>query len=141
MFHLKLGLGLLLFGFVFAVGEYMETGAPAIGSLMLMPAILFTFRGISLFFWKCTIEGNHISFFSLFRRREITFSDIKRVAPMAHGHEEGVSHYFVGINLYSEAGKLFHIHGSKDGFRAFVTRLEEQNIPGVADLPRGIQWR
>ena len=141
MLHLKLGLPLLVFGLLIALGEYAETGVPAIGGLMLMFAILFTLRGISLFFWKCTIEGNHISFRSLFRRKEITFSDIKRVAPMAHASEEGPSLDFSGINLYSEAGKLFHMHGSKDGFAAFVARLEAQNIPGVEDLPKGIEWR
>jgi len=53
----------------------------------------------------------------------------------------GVNHSFIGIDLYSDTGKLFHIHGSKDGFQAFITRLEERNIPGVEDLPKGIRWK
>jgi len=119
---------------------------------ILMGAVIFTFglgftcRGIVLSFWKCTIEGSHISFRSLLRRREITFSDIKRVAPMGQGNAHsaaraGLNYSFIGINLYAETGKLFHIHGSKDGFGAFVARLREQNIPGAEDLPKGIRWR
>jgi len=111
------------------------------GVMILIPGAGLTLRGLVLAFWKCTVEGKHISVRSLFRRKEITFSDIKRVVPVAHANEDGPTDLFKGINLYSEAGKLFHIHGSKDGFAAFVICLKEQNIPGVTDLPKGIKWR
>ena len=112
--------------------------------LSLLGAI-FTYHGIYLRFWKCTIEGNTISYQSLFRRKTITFFDIRGVTPkyLANVNRRlgTATGGFVGIDLYSEGGKLFHIHGAKIGFRALVARLEERNIPGVEKLPQGILWR
>ena len=112
------------------------------GMIFLIPGIGFTYRGICLRFWNCTIQGDTIHFQSLFRRKTITFHDIKRVTPMKLENFLGEGeNSFVGIELHSDTEKLFHIHGSKAGFRAFVTRLEERNIPGTETLPKGIQWR
>ena len=144
--HLLFGLVFLAFGVLLVLpvlaGD-MEADDMIIGAVALSFGIGFTFRGILLLFWKCTIQGNSINFRSLFRHKTITFFDIKRVAPMGQGNRnhKGVNSSFIGINLYSETGKLFHIHGSKEGFRAFVTRLEEQKVPGAEDLPKGIRWR
>ena len=140
-FHLLLGLVFLAFGIWVLSSGSLENDDMLMGAAVFSFGIGFTFRGILLFCWKCTVQDNMINFRSLFRSKTITFFDIKRVAPMGQGNTRSRYHSFVGINLYAESGKLFHIHGSKEGFATFVIRLKERNVPGVEDLPKGIKWR
>lgn len=141
--HLLVGLFSLLVG-IPATVEGVYSPNFMFGVLFSVLAVVCLYRSISLSVWKCTVEGEHITYRSLFRRRAITFSDIKSVVPKNwrnRGRYGGVNDSFVGIDLHSETRKLFHIHGSKVGFRAFVTSLEERGIPGAEQLPKGIQWR
>lgn len=143
-YHLWIGIPVLVIGIGILIGEGDTAENILWGVTFLIPGIAFTFRGIWLRFWKCTIQGGTINYQTLFRRKTLTFYDITRVEQIrqdAQFAESGINLSFVGITLYSETGKLFRIHGSKEGFRAFVTRLEERNIPGVETLPTGIQWR
>lgn len=150
--HLLLGLLTLALGILVVLASLagnMDADDMMMGFVALSFGIGFTYRGICLLIWKCTVEDNNISFRSLFRRKTILVSDIKRVTSRGQTDSIGGSNrsrawnrnQFVGIDLYSETGKLFHIHGTKEGFRAFITYLEEWRIPGVETLPTGIRWR
>ena len=113
------------------------------GIMLSLIGVILAYRSIFVCCWKCTVEGDNIRYQSLFRRKIVRFSDIKKVTPkyaVGGSPRHGIGGSFVGVDLYSEAGKLFHIHGTKVGFRAFVARLEEQNIPGAEKLPKGIRW-
>jgi len=142
--HLLLGLCFLILSIPIVVSEGVRSQSFLVGIIFSFLGIAFMYRGISLFLWKCIVEGNNISCQSLFQREVITFSDIKNVTPkyaVRSSNVSGVGSSFAGIDLHSETGKLFHIQGSKVGFREFVARLEEENIPGVEKLPKGIRWR
>jgi hypothetical protein len=90
--------------------------------------------------WRCTVEEDKISYRSVFRRKVINVHDIKRVSPKRvkmtskFGGDEG----FLGINLYSESGKkLFHVGSTKQGFRDFIIYLENNDVSGAEEIPKG----
>ena len=110
------------------------------GAVLAIICVSLIFHGIYLIAWKCWVECDTIYYRSLFRRKTIAFSDIKRVVAV---HSTRFSRYsgtttpFVGIALRSETGNLFRVYKSKVGYRTFIARLQEYDIPGVED----ILWR
>ena len=138
------GLALLFLALPISIAD--DVGSPnfIVGAGISLIGVIFTYNGIYSSFWKCTVYGDMIKYRSLFRQKIIAFNDVKYIAPK---YRVGLHRFwgstggFVGIDLFSENDKLFHIDVTKNGFRAFVARLEEHGIHGVDKLHTGNSWR
>lgn len=147
--HILIGLVLIMFSApaipnIVTNPTSVEPETFLFSTFLLLLGVWLLCNGIYLHVWKCTIKGDTITFQSLFRRKTTTFSDINRIAPKRWAHasaRHGIDGNFVGIDIFPKTGKRFHIHGSKTGFRAFITHLETHNIPGTETLPKGIHWQ
>jgi len=80
--------------------------------------------------WKCTIQGEHIRYCSLYHRKDFTFHDIERVA---YHHSPG-SLYTLDtsawhIFLFGEK-RPFTVPAKASGVHIFLECLRNRNIPG-----------
>ena len=117
----------VVFALIFFVGvDDRSSGMVFAGVLVLSSVFVSVLHSIYWKSWKLKIEGNRIYYTSLFRRKTVSFGEIKRVQGQ-YWSNRGTRRLH-RIILYSETGRLFSVKVKSIGYSVLARRLKQHGI-------------
>jgi len=129
--------GTLFWGIVYALLVFFSPDTLDIMLILFAPlALLFgIMQGIYIAVWKLEVAGPEMRLRTLFRRREFSFSDIQSVEIRTLKYygfiDTGNVHRLL---VHFRTGQRISVDVHIVGYRFFVERLRERNIPGIEKL-------
>jgi len=129
--------GMLFWGAVLVLFVFLSPDTMDRLLLFVVAPVIFyrIMQGVYYALWKLEVTGSTMYLRTLFRRREFSFYDVRSVRVQTHKYYGLLDTGNVKrLVVRFETGQRLRIDAHIVGYRLFVERLKQRNVPGIEKL-------